>query len=171
MSPIESPDEIQDRFQSRRAALRRAGVKATPQRLEIFSEVAGSIDHPDAESVYRGVRERMPTVSLDTVYRTLWLLSDLGLVRTLTPAHDRARFDANLAPHHHFICTRCGKTRDFTSDEFTALAVPEAVHSFGKIESTFVEVRGRCKECARRQTVSTASSRKKLSRKPKGERR
>jgi Fur family peroxide stress response transcriptional regulator len=165
---IEPSPLFPDRLPHLREVLRRAGVKATPQRLEIFREVVGSVDHPDAETVHHGVRKRMPTVSLDTVYRTLWLFRELGLIRTLTPSHDRARFDANLAPHHHFICTRCGKTRDFTSEELDALAIPKAVQAFGRIESTRVEVHGYCRECAQRPTDSTPSIRK-TSRKAKGE--
>jgi Fur family peroxide stress response transcriptional regulator len=157
---IDPSPTIPDRLPRLREVLRRAGVKATPQRLEIFREVAGSVDHPDAEAVHHGVRKRMPTVSLDTVYRTLWLFRDLGLIRTLTPSHDRARFDANLAPHHHFICTRCGRTRDFTSGELDALAIPKAVQAFGRIESTRVEVHGCCRECAQRKPPSVASNRK-----------
>ena len=59
---------------------RDAGIRLTHQRLEIYRAVAQSDDHPDAETVYRRVRTRMPTVSLDTVYRTLWLLNDHHLI-------------------------------------------------------------------------------------------
>ena len=67
----------------------------------------------------------MPTVSLDTVYRTLWMLHDLGLVSTLGPKRESVRFDANLAQHHHCVCVRCGLARDFESADLDALRVPE----------------------------------------------
>lgn len=124
------------------------GAKLTHQRLEIFREVLEAGDHPDAERVFHGVRERMPTVSLDTVYRTLWWLKDLGLVTTLGPSRERARFDANLSRHHHFVCTRCGLTRDIHSDAFDSLDLPESVQSLGRAESIRVEVRGLCIHCA-----------------------
>ena len=60
-------------------------MKLTHQRMEIFREVARTADHPDAQTVYERVRKRVPAVSLDTVYRNLWLLSDLGLLSTLGP--------------------------------------------------------------------------------------
>ncbi|MDA8177928.1 MAG: transcriptional repressor, partial [Deltaproteobacteria bacterium] len=85
--------EIGRRLERFQAACRRAGVKLTHQRLEIFREIAGSTKHPDAETVYRGVRARVPTVSLDTVYRTLWLLDGLGLITTLGPRRESVRFD------------------------------------------------------------------------------
>jgi len=63
-------------------------------------------------------------VSLDTVYRTLWMLNDLQLIATLGPRRESVRFDANLEPHHHYICVRCGLAKDFESGELNALASP-----------------------------------------------
>ena len=140
--------DIQQRMENFQAGLARAGVKATHQRLEIFREVVGSGDHPDAESIFMGVRKRMPTVSLDTVYRTLWLLLDLGLITTLGPPREKTRFDANQRPHHHFICTRCGLARDFYSEELDRLRIPEAVKTWGQVDAIQVEVRGICADCA-----------------------
>ncbi len=139
--------ELEQRLESFKAAARRAGLKLTRQRLEIFRAVAESADHPDAETVLKDVRERLPELSLDTVYRTLWALEDLGVVHTLGPRRERTRFDGNLAPHHHYVCIRCGLTRDFTSRALDALSAPEA-HDFGTAERTCVEVRGVCHECA-----------------------
>jgi len=144
------PAEIQERMARFQAAIRRAGVKLTHQRLEIFAEVARTGDHPDADTVYRGVRKRLPTVSLDTVYRTLWLLLDLGLLTTLGLPRARVRFDANLRPHHHFVCTHCGRARDFYSPAFDALEIPAAVRAWGRVDRTLVEVRGRCARCAKK---------------------
>jgi Fur family peroxide stress response transcriptional regulator len=126
---------------------REAGVRLTHQRLEIFREVAQTGDHPDAETVHRRVRERMPTVSQDTVYRTLWLLNDHGLITTLGPSRERTRFDANLRRHHHFVCTRCGLTQDFYSEELDDLKLPSTAKALGRIEATLVEVRGVCRGC------------------------
>ena len=64
-------DETTRRVAQFKATAKARGIKLTPQRLEIFREVASSLEHPDAETVYRAVHARMPTVSLDTVYRTL----------------------------------------------------------------------------------------------------
>jgi Fur family peroxide stress response transcriptional regulator len=139
-------DRRLDRFRSAATA---AGVKLTHQRLEIFREVASSLAHPDAEAVLRSVRRRMPTVSIDTVYRTLWMLNDLGLVTTLGPRRESVRFDANLDHHHHYVCVRCGLARDFDSAELGALRVPASVQELGRVITTQVEVRGVCLRCAR----------------------
>jgi Fur family peroxide stress response transcriptional regulator len=141
------PGDLQDRIEQLRKALGSAGVRVTHQRLEVFREVARSGDHPDAETVFRGVRERLPTISLDTVYRTLWLLIDLGLITTLGLPRERYRFDGNMRPHHHFVCTKCGMTGDFYSHELDQLDVPDAVNELGVPQRIQVEVRGLCRRC------------------------
>jgi len=133
-----------------KTVVREAGIKLTHQRLEIFRAVASSLDHPSAEAIHRTVKKAMPTVSIDTVYRTLWLLADLGLLNTLGPRQDSVRFDANVDKHHHYVCTRCGLVRDFESDELNALNLPETVEHFGRIVSSHIEVRGICERCAQK---------------------
>jgi Fur family peroxide stress response transcriptional regulator len=143
-----APAEIERRMDRFKETLKRAGVKLTHQRLEIFREAAGSGDHPDAETIYRNVRRRIPPISLDTVYRTLWMLLDVKLIDTLGP-RDRIRFDANTGDHHHFFCRKCGTTRDFTSVEHQGLRVPDAVRNWGAGESIRLEVRGVCHRCSK----------------------
>lgn len=142
--------DVEGRMRAFLRACSEAGARLTPQRAEIFREIAQSEEHPDAEAICKGVHERLPTISLDTVYRTLWWLADLGLVKTLGPTRDRTRFDANLERHHHFVCVRCGLTRDFTSDVLDNLALPGEVAAIGRIERTQVEVKGVCHACAAR---------------------
>jgi len=137
-----------DRFQEE---LRRSGVKLTHQRMEIFRELARSEDHPDADAIWRVVRKRVPTLSLDTVYRTLWLLLNRGLISSLGPSREGTRFDANMQPHHHFVCSECGMTRDFYSEEYDNLEAPQSARSFGEVQTTHVEVRGVCSRCAGRK--------------------
>jgi Fur family transcriptional regulator, peroxide stress response regulator len=139
--------QLQQRMDRFIDTLKRAGLKSTPQRLQIFREVALSCDHPDAETVWKAVRQAMPNVSLDTVYRTLWLFVDLGLIATLAPDHERTRFDANMRPHHHFRCTECGTVYDFYSEEFDRLLTPESVRSVGNVENTQVQLSGICLNC------------------------
>lgn len=140
---------VEARFENLKAVARKAGVKLTHQRLEIFRALAAAEDHPDADGLHRAVRRRVPTVSVDTVYRTLWALHELGLVATLGPERDRIRFDANLDRHHHYVCARCGLVRDFESAALNALPVPPAVRAFGSVAAAHVEVRGICGRCQR----------------------
>ena len=151
--------EIEQRMERFEQVCRDACVKLTHQRMEIFREVARTGDHPDAEMVYQRVRKRIPSLSLDTVYRALWLLNDLGLITTLSAPQVRTRFDANLSRHHHFVCSKCGLTRDFNSDEFNELRLPETVKTLGQVETTHVEVRGVCLKCVAKKKSKPSTSR------------
>jgi len=143
-----SPKELEQRIQIFKEGLKKAGIKMTPQRMEVFREIAKSEDHPDAEKIFKGVCQRLPNVSLDTVYRTLWLLLDLGLIDTLGTTHHQVRFDGNIGLHHHFICTRCGMIWNFVSDDLDSLELPDSVQSIGYSQKTQVEVKGLCHKCA-----------------------
>lgn len=152
-----SSDEVARRVARFEAAARDAGLKLTHQRLEIFREVASSLEHPDAETVFQAVHARMPTLSLDTVYRTLWMLNDLGLISTLGSRRESVRFDANPERHHHYVCVRCGKARDFQSAELDTLRLPHTVRELGSVLSTHVEVQGICDSCAKKAGKKTDS--------------
>ena len=147
--------KVEHRLEHHKAVAKKAGIKLTHQRLEIFRELAATEEHPDADSIFRAVKHRMPTVSVDTVYRTLWMLHDLGLVTTLGPERDGVRFDANLEQHHHYVCVRCGLVRDFESADLNALRVPNAVKKLGSIGDAHVEVRGVCVKCLAQQGDGT----------------
>jgi len=127
------------------ATCRGAGVKLTQPRIEIFRAVAESARHPNATAVYESLKPRMPSLSLDTVYRTLWLLKDLGLINTVGTPRESTRFDANLHHHHHFVCDQCGLTQDFESSLYDH--PPEVVAQFGQAQETRVEVHGTCRSC------------------------
>jgi Fur family transcriptional regulator, peroxide stress response regulator len=132
-----------------KSAAKAAGLKLTSQRLAIYKEVISRRDHPDAEAVFSSLKPGMPSISLDTVYRTLWTLADLGLIGTLGPRRESRRFDGNLEPHHHFICLRCGATVDFRSPELGSLRLPAALSSLGEIVGAQVEVKGYCARCVK----------------------
>ena len=145
------PDaELRRRLERFAETCRRTGLKLTHQRSEVFRELAMTDEHPDAETVYDRVRRRLPTVSRDTVYRTLATLDAAGLVRRTAVLVGAGRYDANTDPHHHFVCTRCGRVQDFNSPALDGLPIPPSVKALGAIESAHVQVRGVCAACAGR---------------------
>jgi Fur family transcriptional regulator, peroxide stress response regulator len=91
---------------------RNGGLAVTPQRLAIIEALLATADHPSAETVFEAVRKLHPHISLATVHRTLETLCAIGEARKVTTLHDSARFDGNLAPHHHVVCVRCRRIRD-----------------------------------------------------------
>lgn len=146
--------EIERRVALFSRALRTSGLRLTHQRLEVAREIAGSDSHPDVETIYLGVRERIPTISLDTVYRTVGALVDLGLVNRVNATAGPTRYDANAGLHHHFVCTRCGLIRDVSSNVLDKVEAPDETSTLGTVESVKVQLRGVCNACKRKETSS-----------------
>ena len=89
-------------------------LKYSRQREAIKTFLAGRYDHPTAETVYLGIKEEFPNISLGTVYRNLSLLSDIGEIQKLSTGIGPDRFDGNPALHYHFICKHCGSVLDLS---------------------------------------------------------
>ncbi len=126
---------------------RAQGLKITHQRLEIYQVLVASSEHPSAESLYRELVQRMPTLSLDTVYRTLATFEELGLVKRVETQGSQARFEARVDQHHHFFCDRCSQLSDFLWDSFDSMGLPEEIQKIGRIRGKNVVVHGVCNQC------------------------
>ncbi|TXT50105.1 MAG: Fur family transcriptional regulator peroxide stress response regulator [Spirochaetes bacterium] len=151
-----SLEEGEERISTFVTMARKSGLRITPQRLEIFREVAFATEHPDVEAVFASVRTRMPTVSLDTVYRTLWWLKDSGLVSLIGAGKGGTRFDPNTKAHHHFVCLRCGSIQDFYDSCLDSLEIPTQAELLGAVQGVNVEVRGECKLCLAKAALEGA---------------
>ena len=124
-----------------------AGLKVTQQRLEIYRQLLRAKDHPAAETLHTRLEKRLPTLSLDTVYRTLATFERLGLVHRLETTGSQARYEALTTRHHHFLCDRCGRVIDFSWEDFDALQPPPPPEGAGPVERTSVVMHGRCADC------------------------
>ncbi|MBW2259394.1 MAG: transcriptional repressor, partial [Deltaproteobacteria bacterium] len=138
----ESP---QDRLRTFETRCRREGLKLTHQRLEIFRELVSTYDHPSANAIYQRVQTRIPTISLDTVYRTLLTFEDCGLVARVPAFDDQGRFDADLSPHQHLACTECKCVEDLHWEGFEDINPPLKTKEWGDIKSKHVVLKGICK--------------------------
>jgi Fe2+ or Zn2+ uptake regulation protein len=123
------------------------GAKVTAQRQCIFRALQGKVTHPSAESVYEAVPTEMETISLKTVYQTLYQLADLGELFTLDLGTGAVRFDPNVEDgHRHLVCRRCGKVRDLHL-QFDGLDVPPGSDQGYDVSSAEVVFRGLCEDC------------------------
>ena len=91
--------------------LRATGHRVTSQRLVILRELRRRATHSTAEEIHAAVRKSLPGTATPTVYATLDLLVELGLVRRID-AGGPALYDARLEPHQHAMCRRCGRVYD-----------------------------------------------------------
>jgi Fur family peroxide stress response transcriptional regulator len=137
-----------DRFEQ---MCKSAGLKVTHQRLEIYRDLLAAHDHPSAETLYKRLEKRLPSLSLDTVYRTLATFEKLKLVQRLETVESQARYEALTCRHHHFLCDTCGQVFDFAWHSFDAMTLPSGLAAIGAIARTSVVVHGTCAACARKQ--------------------
>lgn len=92
--------------------LRDSGFKVTPQRLAVYNVLASTKSHPSAEMIFNQLQPYYPTMSLATVYKTIEILKEIGLVQALNVGEDSFRYDANTSNHPHIRCMRCGCVDD-----------------------------------------------------------
>ena len=92
--------------------LRDNGCKVTPQRLAVYDMLAHTTEHPTAEMIYNKVKEKYPTMSFATVYKSVEIFSKLHIIQVLNTGEDSFRYDANVMEHPHIRCMKCGKVCD-----------------------------------------------------------
>jgi Fur family transcriptional regulator, iron response regulator len=92
--------------------LRNSGIQPTPQRIAVAAFVLNTAAHPTADAVWMHVRARCPTISRATVYNTLNLFAEKGLLKPQLLREGVVVFDAHIKPHHHFIDEDTGKVID-----------------------------------------------------------
>jgi len=140
------------------ARFRGCGFRWTFPRQVILDVLTKEKKHLSAEDIFLKVHKRYPGIGLTTVYRTLELLFNMGLVRKYEFGDGRARFELSQGPgiehHHHLICRKCGKIidyKDFVEDEQKLIKDLEErlskKHNF-KIETHQIHFYGLCSNCS-----------------------
>jgi len=112
-------------------------------------EIAHAKRHPTVEEVYACVRRRVPSISLDTVYRTLAAFEKHGLIQKLQILEEPVRYDGTPARHHHLVCKRCKSISDFHWPLFERMRLPGAAAAWGRAEARQVQILGLCRKCLR----------------------
>jgi Fur family ferric uptake transcriptional regulator len=122
-------------------------TRMTKQRAIILEALRSVTSHPTADDVYRMVREKLPRISLGTVYRNLELLTGAGAILRLDRAGAQKRFDGNPMPHQHVRCRECGRIGDvfgdFLEPSIEGVSAPDFT-----VQGVEVEYIGTCRECA-----------------------
>lgn len=122
-------------------------TRMTRQRAIILETLRDVTTHPTADEIYGMVREKMPRISLGTVYRNLDLLAGSGAIRRLDKAGVQKHFDGNTMPHHHVRCRSCGRI----GDVFLSVDIPNVEDAstpeftVEDIELEFVGICGTCR--------------------------
>ncbi|NJK99389.1 MAG: transcriptional repressor [Spirulinaceae cyanobacterium SM2_1_0] len=121
-------------------------LRVTPQRFAVYANLLARTDHPTAEQILSDLNRSAPTSSQATVYSALQALRNVGLAREVLLEEGVSRYDANVEPHHHFCCQRCGAIADIAWDTFSRIDLDNLPAGLqGK--SYEVTVRGLCDRC------------------------
>jgi Fe2+ or Zn2+ uptake regulation protein len=123
-------------------ALRDAGHRVTLPRLMVHRHVAATPQHVTAEDI----RAELPSLSLGTVYSTLDLFEELGLVRRVSTLEGAAVYDSRPDLHAHAVCRRCGKLFDLDQPGMPQTAAPAGF----RVERVELQLVGVCAGCAQR---------------------
>ena len=144
---IHNKTSLREKIKHFKDVCREADLKLTHQRLEIFRELASATDHPSVEVLCKRLHQTLPTLSLDTVYRTIATFEKYGLAARIQTVESQARFEAEMEQHHHVICNECGEITDFQWSSFDTEKLPEEVVSWGRIDNQQITLHGVCEKC------------------------
>lgn len=128
--------------------LRKRSLRVTPQRLMIHRALCGHAQHMTAEQVLDSVTAVLPGTSLPTIYATLELLEELGLVRRVGTGTGPVLFDSRVEPHAHTICRRCGATADLDGTAVSDDVLARAGRTGFAPHHAQLLVWGLCERCA-----------------------
>lgn len=122
--------------------------RMTRQRRVVFDVLMDERDHPTASEVFLRTKDRMPNISLATVYNCLETLTRSGLVRQVNTDRGPARYCPNQQEHAHFCCEECGAVTDVEPSREPAVAESWLLPEGGLVRSLEVVIRGLCPKCA-----------------------
>lgn len=132
---------------------RQIGLRLTHQRREIYRLLLNADDHPSAETLYERLRQEMPTISLDTVYRNLHILEAHDLIVRVPTGKSQARFEARRIKHHHLMCSRCGEITDMQWETFDNSELPDYASSWGQVTEKQITLTGVCNKCLQKERI------------------
>jgi len=139
-----------ERFRRMLSRLKERRFRLTPQRLAVVEILARDRTHPSASEIYERVRQRFPTLSLATVYKTLFLLKELGEVLELGFPDGSNHYDGyHPRPHPHLICLRCRKIFDPELKRLDDLEKQVQRRTGFSVLSHRLDFFGLCPECAK----------------------
>lgn len=122
-------------------------IKLTPQRLIIYEELIQDSTHPSTDMLYQRIQEKFPTISFDTVHRTLLMFYEIGVANIIEGTGNPKRFDGNVDKHHHFQCLTCKTIIDIHETAYDDLPISDDIRNTCEVLRQTVRLEGLCKEC------------------------
>ena len=120
------------------------GIKPSYQRIKVFDYLIKNKNHPTVDNIHKELIGEIPTLSKTTVYNTLKLFHEKGIVLIINIEDNETRFDADLSNHGHFKCKKCGEIYDFDLNE-NNLNLP-SLNDYS-IDEQHIYLKGICPKC------------------------
>jgi Fur family ferric uptake transcriptional regulator len=155
--PLDASEQSADHIHEYAERLRRMRVRVTPQRLLVLQALSTHGGHMTAEEILQWAARRYPAINLATIYRTLDLLTSLGLVAQTDLGSGAAYFElVGDDPHHHLVCEQCGAVTQL--DDALLLPLRDALlREYGfAANPRHLAVFGLCRVCAAAATPTGA---------------
>jgi Fe2+ or Zn2+ uptake regulation protein len=130
--------------------LKKNNLKLTRQRLEIIEVLSKDRSHPSARAILQTVRQKVPSVSLSTVYYTLNLFKRDGSIKELEFYDMENRYESNVTDHLDLVCLGCGKIVDYVEQIPIPIERVERKTGFA-VDRIRFEYYGYCKNCRKKQ--------------------
>jgi Fe2+ or Zn2+ uptake regulation protein len=124
--------------------LKENNLKVTPQRIMILKYLDSHRTHPTADEIYVSLKKSIPSLSKTTVYNSLDILKEHGVIQTLTICGSEHRYDIKQGMHHHFYCRTCGKIIDI---EIECPNIKKTLDQGHRIDEVHGYFKGICNEC------------------------
>jgi Fe2+ or Zn2+ uptake regulation protein len=141
---------MMERLRSFRELCGEHGIAVTHQRQVLYETMQSMHGHPSPEEVFAAVKQRIPSISLATVYKNIHLFVESGVFRELSIHHGTLRVEMNSVPHHHMVCSICKTVSDLPDgvlgEQTTATILPNGF----VVERISVDVIGICPVCQSR---------------------
>lgn len=126
--------------------------RMTRQRQVILEELGKVDTHPTADEIYERVRQRIPRISLGTVYRNLELLAESSVIQRLDGCDTQRRFDGNPANHYHILCEECGRVDDLPFQPLSSIdEIPFGISDY-EVHGHLLIFTGLCPACHRHKS-------------------
>jgi len=123
------------------------GIAMTHQRQVLYEVMQGMQGHPSPEEVYDRVKEKVPAISLATVYKNIHLFVESGIFRKMSVHHGSVRVEMNNQDHHHMVCSRCKSITDIGEKDLGLGSAHRRLADGFLVERYSVDVIGLCARC------------------------
>jgi len=126
------------------------GIKPSIQRIQIYKFLMENRGHPTAKDIYEKISEKIPTLSKTTVYNSIKLFANKGLLNPIKTIEGEVRYDIDTGFHPHFLCRKCGKIYDLDS---TTISEEKKEIDGHLIEKQRICYSGICKKCREKLNI------------------